>query len=81
MCLPYDVALERGWAGSYEIFTTDKPVIALSEVAISTIAQGRKGYAKARLPAYKRLTTLFFRSTDYVRRIAYALRRNGLKEV
>ena len=81
MCLPYDVALERGWAGSYEIFTTDKPVIALSDVAISTIAQGRKGYAKARLPAYKRLTTLFFRSTDYVRRIAYALRRSGLKEV
>jgi glycosyl transferase family 25 len=81
MYLPYDVALERGWAGSYEIFTTNKPVVALSEILISTIAQGRQGYAKTRLPAYKRLTTLLFRATDYIRRIAYALRRNSLKEV
>ncbi|KAA9370551.1 glycosyltransferase family 25 protein [Ochrobactrum quorumnocens] len=81
MSLPYDVALERGWAGDYEIFTTDKPVVALSNVAISTIAQGRKGYAKTRLPTYKRLSTLFFRATDYVRRIAYALGRNGVEEV
>jgi len=81
MYLPYDVALERGWAGSYEIFTTNKPVVALSEILISTITQGRQGYAKTRLPAYKRLTTLLFRATDYIRRIAYALRRNSLKEV
>jgi glycosyl transferase, family 25 len=81
MCLPYDVALERGWAGDYEIFTTDKPVVILSDMTISTITQGRQGYAKTRLPAYKRLSTLFFRSTDYTRRIAYALGRNDVKEV
>jgi len=81
MRLPYDVALERGWAGDYQIFTSDKPIVAFSGGAISTIAQGREGYSKTRLPAYKRLTTLFFRATDYIRRIAYALSRKNLKEV
>lgn len=80
MRLPYDVALERGWAGSYEIFTTDKPAIDFSDVAVSTIAQGRSTYAKKRLPLYKRLTTLVFRVTDYGRRIAYALNKKNLKE-
>ena len=81
MSLPYDVALERGWAGSYEIFTTDRPLVNFSEVAISTIAQGRSAYAKTRLPVYKRLTTLLFRATDYVRRIAYGLKIKQLEEV
>ncbi|MBC2884632.1 glycosyltransferase family 25 protein [Ochrobactrum sp. CM-21-5] len=82
MRVPYDVALERGWAtGGYEIFTTDKPVISLSDQAISTIAQGRSSYAKKRLPPYKRLGTLVFRATDYLQRIAYSLKKNELKEV
>ncbi|MBV2142589.1 glycosyltransferase family 25 protein [Falsochrobactrum sp. TDYN1] len=81
MSLPYDVELERGWAGQYEIFTTDKPVLTLSGASISTIAQGRGVYAKTRLPAYKRLGTLLFRATDYIRRIAYALRMTRLGEV
>ena len=73
MSLPYDVALERGWAGGYEIFVTDRPLVELPNVALSTIADSRETYAKARLPAYKRVSTLFFRATDYIRRIAYAL--------
>ncbi|MCX2695936.1 MULTISPECIES: glycosyltransferase family 25 protein [Ochrobactrum] len=74
MSLPYDVALERGWAGDYEFFLTEQPLVALRQVGLSTIADGRNTYAKARLPAYKRLSTLLFRTTDYIRRIAYALR-------
>jgi len=80
MRVPYDVALERGWAGSYEFFTTDRPVVEFSDIAISTIAQGRSAYAKKRLPVYKRITTLFFRAADYVRRIAYALNEKDLNE-
>ena len=79
MRLPYDVALERGWAGAYQIFTTDKPVIEFSDMAVSTIAQGRSAYTKKRLPPYKRKTTLLFRATDYVRRIAYSFDRRGLR--
>lgn len=81
MSLPYDVALERGWDGNYEIFTTNRPLVEFSEVAISTIAHGRAAYAKKRLPAYKRLTTLLFRATDYIRRITYASKVGQLKEV
>ncbi|QOD64121.1 glycosyltransferase family 25 protein [Brucella anthropi] len=80
MRLPYDVALERGWVGAYQIFTTDKPVVEFSDIAISTIAQGRATYAKKRLPAYKRISTLLFRATDYARRIAYALHKKSLRE-
>lgn len=73
MSLPYDVALERGWAGGYELFVAERPLVELPNVALSTIAGSRETYAKARLPAYKRISTLFFRATDYIRRIAYAL--------
>lgn len=75
MSLPYDVALERGWAGDYEIFTTEKPVVSLSAVAPSTIADGRSAYARTRLPLWKRVTTLFFRIKDYLSRIFYGLKR------
>src|SRR5690606_41728020 len=79
MRLPYDVALARGWAGAYQIFTSDRPVVEFSGMAISTIAQGRSAYAKKRLPPYKRISTLLFRATDYVRRIAYSFDRRGLR--
>ncbi|MGV8248402.1 hypothetical protein, partial [Pseudomonas aeruginosa] len=70
MRLPLEVALERGWAGGYEIFTTDKPLVSFAEDTVSTIAQGRRAYVSRRLPPYKRLMTLLFRATEYVRRIA-----------
>lgn len=81
MSLPYDVELERGWAGQYEVFTVNKPLVELSKKTTSTIAPGRSVYAKKRLPTYKRLTTLLFRATDYVRRIAYGLKIKQLEEV
>lgn len=80
MSLPYDVAMERGWAGHYELFTTDQPLVEFSDVAVSTIADGRGTYAKTRLPPYKRISTLFFRATDYIKRIAYASKVKRLKE-
>lgn len=79
MSLPYDIALERGWSGDYELFLTNRPVIEFSDTAISTIVQGRVTYAKKRLPVYKRVSTLIFRATDYVKRIAYALRLKRLR--
>ncbi|WKT93334.1 glycosyltransferase family 25 protein [Brucella anthropi] len=79
MRLPYDVELERGWAAGHQIFTTNVPLVSFSATE-STIAQGRSAYAKARLPIYKRISTLLFRATDYVRRIAYALNKKRLKE-
>ncbi|HMM63028.1 MAG TPA: glycosyltransferase family 25 protein [Mesorhizobium sp.] len=79
MRLPYDVALERGWAGGYEIFTADKAVVGLSGALISTIG-GSAAYAHTRLPPWKRLGTLLFRAGDYARRVGYALRRTKIEE-
>ena len=81
MELPYDVALERGWAGAYEIFTTDRPAVTFSKDMVSTIAHGRSAYARMRLVWYKRLSTLCFRAIDYVRRFAYAMKPGQLREV
>lgn len=79
MRLPYDVELERGWSGGYQIFTTNVPLVSFFATE-STIAQGRSAYAERRLAIYKRISTLVFRATDYIRRIAYALRKKRLKE-
>lgn len=73
MRLPYDVALERGWQGGYAVFSTDLPLVGLSEEMGSTIFVGESPYRKARLPAYKRIGTLLFRSRDYLQRIRFAL--------
>ncbi|PRD45734.1 glycosyl transferase [Phyllobacterium phragmitis] len=72
MRLPYDVALERGWSGNYAIFTTDRPLVNFSRQALSTIADGRAAYARARLPAWKRIGTLMFRTSDYLGRMWFA---------
>ncbi|GGB08293.1 glycosyl transferase family 25 [Brucella endophytica] len=77
MRLPYDVALERGWSGGYAIFTTDRPLVALSGQAVSTIA-GRAAYASAKLPPWKRIGTLMFRASDYLRRLRFACAPNRL---
>ncbi|KXF78350.1 glycosyl transferase [Paramesorhizobium deserti] len=71
MRLPYDVALERGWSGNYAIFTADRPLVTFSKEAHSTIA-GRAAYAKTKLPAWKRIGTLIFRTSDYLRRMVFA---------
>lgn len=80
MKLPYDVALERGWAGDYQIFTTREPVVSLSSAVLSTIVESRSTYARSRLPVWKRLGTLCFRATDYIRRIFYACRRIDIRK-
>ncbi|WP_420959825.1 glycosyltransferase family 25 protein [Brucella sp. IR073] len=79
MRLPYDVALERGWSGNYAIFTTNRPLVAFSSQAASTIA-GRSAYAKAKLPPWKRIGTLMFRTSDYLRRLCFAYAPNPLTD-
>lgn len=79
MILPYDVALERGWAGKgYAIFSTDKALVALARIDASTIATTSTDYKKVTFPPYKRIGTLAFRACDYLRRLAYAFQRKTL---
>lgn len=78
MRLPYDVALERGWDGGWEVFTTEAPAVGIARGTGSTISSKRLRYRHVTFPAYRRLNTLRFRSIDYVRRILYALARTRL---
>lgn len=82
MRLPYDVALERGWAGKgYSLYSTDKAMVALGPVEASTIAGTSSVYKKVTFPPYKRIRTLVFRFGDYLRRIAYAFRWKDLNRI
>ncbi len=78
MCLPYDVALERGWSG-YNAFSTNKNIVKFCGGNGSTIVKGRKTYQNMRLPKWKRIGTLFFRITDYICRVIYGLIPSHLK--
>lgn len=79
MGLPYDVALERGWAGGYELFSTETPLVMFEPGIASTVAVGESAYRKATFPAHKRLNTLLFRGREYLRRIRFALASTKLK--
>jgi len=80
MHLPYDVALERGWTGSYNFFTASKAVVSNPNESASTISEAGAGsYAKAKLPTYKRISTLFFRVKDYLNRVFYSFKKANLR--
>lgn len=79
MILPYDVALERGWAGKgYAVFSTDRALVKLARIDESTIATTSSDYKKVTFPPYKRLGTLAFRAYDYLNRLTYAFQRKTL---
>lgn len=79
MRLPYDVAMERGWSGSYAVFTIDRRLVGASQDAPSTIA-GRAAYARAKLPHWKRIGTFIFRTSEYLRRLRFACAPNRLTD-
>ncbi|EJF90546.1 glycosyltransferase family 25 protein [Bartonella tamiae] len=80
MSLPYDVALERGWAG-FRFFSTNANIIDFRGATKSTIVSGRQSYQKTRLPKWKRLGTFGFRTSDYICRIIYSLMPSSLKVI
>jgi glycosyl transferase family 25 len=71
MWLPWDVALERGWATGVATYTTREPLVAFSSHrASSTITAS---YAHTKLPTMKRRDAFVFRARDFLRRASYAL--------
>ena len=68
MFLPYDIALERGWAHGLRVYITRKPLLKPARSG-STIG----GYKKTKFPFYMRIPTALFRGQDYLRRTLYAV--------
>ena len=74
MSLPYDIALERGWALGIEAYTVRNNVLPLGVLRSQTEIATSKQYGAVKIRNLSRLLTHGFRAADYLRRLAYALR-------
>jgi glycosyl transferase family 25 len=70
--LPYDVALERGWATGVETFSTEDNLVEFSPHRRDTTIGKRSHYRAAKPHFLLRMTTHWFRAHDQLRRWLYA---------
>ncbi|MEC5383452.1 glycosyltransferase family 25 protein [Aurantimonas sp. C2-6-R+9] len=68
MRLPYDVALERGWALGVRVRHVKPDLVAGNPQTRGSLIGGRKKYATMKLAPWRRLSTLLFRAGELVRR-------------
>lgn len=73
MSLPWDVAVERGWDNRTSVFSTAVNLVGFSKLQRETMIGRRRDYLAAKLDGWKRLPAHLFRTTDFFRRIVYAL--------
>lgn len=78
MFLPYDVALERGWATGVETYTTKDNIAAFSPLRPETSIGTPDTYRDAKKHFLLRTEAHFFRSLDQMRRWRYAMSSRGL---
>lgn len=72
MRLPYDVALERAWASGVRILHAVPDLVLFNPETSASLTMAGQTYASRKLPPWRRLATLAFRTSDLVRRLAYA---------
>ena len=73
MLLPFDVALERGWATGVETFTTEADLIDFSPLRSETAIGKPMDYRSAKKHFLLRPGVHWFRSCDQIRRWIYTL--------
>ena len=71
--LPYDVALERGWATGVETFSIEDNLVEFSPHRRDSAIGKRKHYRAAKRHFLLRATTHWFRTHDQLRRWLYAI--------
>lgn len=74
MRLPFDIALERGWAARIRVRHLRPDLVRVNPATAKSLIGRTKAYRSAQLPAWRRLPTLAFRTRDAGRRLLYALR-------
>ncbi|WP_244598729.1 glycosyltransferase family 25 protein [Rhizobium tubonense] len=77
MFLPYDVALERGWATGVETFSTEENIADFSPYRSDTTIGKRSHYRAVKKHFVLRASAHWFRTHDQVRRWFYALRASS----
>lgn len=75
MWLPYDIALERGWATGASTFTTLHPLVEFGSNRQETLIATRQQYHDVKMPRIKRVGTLMSRGVDYIARALYGIRK------
>ena len=78
MTLPFDIALERGWATGVETYTTKDNVPAFSPLRPETSIGRPEHYRAAKKHFLLRGKAYLFRTLDQIRRWRYALSVRGL---
>ncbi|HDZ73155.1 MAG TPA: hypothetical protein ENH55_10310 [Aurantimonas coralicida] len=73
MQLPYDVALERGWALGVRVRHVEPDLVAGNPLTQQSLIGGRQKYSAMKLAPWRRLTTLLFRMAEVVRRARFGL--------
>ncbi|WP_062227510.1 glycosyltransferase family 25 protein [Aureimonas frigidaquae] len=74
MTLPYDVALERGWAHGIRVRHVEPDGVGLNPLTNGSLTMEGRSYGAFRLKPWQRLPTLRFRAKDFVSRLATAVR-------
>ncbi|MBB3998809.1 glycosyltransferase family 25 protein [Aureimonas pseudogalii] len=72
MRLPYDVALERGWATGLRTRDIWPDLVRFGAHSKSSLTQAGRRYGAMKLKPWRRLPTLGFRTLDLVRRAWFA---------
>lgn len=71
--LPYDIALERGWATGLSVYSVKDNVLHLSERSHESQIADRAKYRSIKLRGLRKVPTHIFRIIELTRRIKYAL--------
>lgn len=74
MTLPYDVAMERGWAHGIRVRHVEPNAVGLNPLTNEGTTMEGQSYSAYRLKPWQRLPTLRFRTRDFIARIRAALR-------
>ncbi len=74
MRLPFDVALERGWATGLRTLDIRPDLVGFSTHSKTSLTRDGQRYAAMKLPLFRRWPTLMFRAGELVRRMAEASR-------
>ncbi|MEF2070473.1 glycosyltransferase family 25 protein [Consotaella aegiceratis] len=77
MRLPYDVALERGWAFGLRVRAVWPNLIKTNPRTRASILDGGIKYSSMKLKPWQRLPTLAFRTRDLAHRLLYAMAGGG----
>ena len=72
MWLPYDVALERGWATNARTYTVELPLVDFQPERLESTIAGQGDYDSTKLAATNKLAAFWFRTGEYLSRTTYA---------